>query len=263
MADDVRSLWEANAAAWVEMSRAGYDVYRDLVNTPAFMTMLPEVSGLVGLDLGCGEGHNTRLVGRRGAQVVGVDVAPTFLRAAVGEERADPAGVSYLQADGACLPVGDQAVDFVVAFMSLMDMADASGSLAEAYRVLRPGGFLQFSVLHPLSLVPYRRWISDDDGERVALAVGGYFEGGPLEGTWTFGAAPEEVRRRHQPFRVRYFRRTMSGWLNEVARSGFWLEEVCEPCAGEQTAEAHPKVADTRIAPYFLIIRARRPHAPA
>jgi ubiquinone/menaquinone biosynthesis C-methylase UbiE len=261
VADDVRSLWNANAAAWVEMSRAGYDVYRDLVNTPAFIAMLPEVSGLVGLDLGCGEGHNTRLVSRRGARVVGVDIAPTFLRAALSEERTHPAGISYLQADGACLPIRDQAVDFVVAFMSLMDMANTPGGLAEAYRVLRPGGFLQFSILHPLSLVPYRRWISDDDGERVALAIGGYFEGGPLEETWTFSTAPEEVRRRHQPFRVRYFRRTMSGWLNVVARAGFSLEEVCEPCADEQTAEAHPEVADTRIVPYFLTLRARRPLA--
>ena len=258
MTGDIGSLWEANAAAWVEMSRAGYDVYRDLVNTPAFLTMLPEVSGLVGLDLGCGEGHNTRLVSRRGAQVVGVDIAPTFLRAALSEEPADPEGIGYVLADGARLPVRGQAVDFVVAFMSLMDVENPAGALAEAYRVLRPGGFIQFSILHPLSLVPYRRWISDDDGERVALAIGGYFEGGLLEETWTFGAAPEEVRRRHRPFRARYVRRTISGWLNEVARAGFSLEEVCEPLADEQTALAHPEVADTRIAPYFLILRARR-----
>jgi SAM-dependent methyltransferase len=261
VADDIRSLWDANAEAWVEMSRAGYDVYRDLVNTPAFMTMLPEVSGLVGLDLGCGEGHNTRLVSRQGARVVGVDIAPTFLRAALSEEQADPLGIGYLLADGACLPLRDQAVDFVVAFMSLMDMADAAGALAETYRVLRPGGFLQFSILHPLSLVPYRRWISED-GQRVALAIGGYFDGGSLEETWTFNAAPEEVRRRHQPFRARYSRRTISGWLNEVARAGFWLEHLCEPWADAQTAAAHPEVADTRIAPYFLLIRARRPHEP-
>jgi hypothetical protein len=33
---DTRKLWNANAAAWTELSRAGFDVYRDLVNTPAF-----------------------------------------------------------------------------------------------------------------------------------------------------------------------------------------------------------------------------------
>jgi hypothetical protein len=102
VADDVKSLWEANAPAWVEPSRAGYDVYRDLVNTPAFMAMLPKVSGLVGLDLGCGEGHDTRLVAEKGAPMLGADIAPMFLRAAL-EERVDPAGICYLLADGARL----------------------------------------------------------------------------------------------------------------------------------------------------------------
>jgi hypothetical protein len=35
---DTRKLWNANAAAWTELSRAGFDVCRDLVNTPAFFT---------------------------------------------------------------------------------------------------------------------------------------------------------------------------------------------------------------------------------
>ena len=38
---DTRSEWEANAPAWIEMSRAGADRYRDLVNTPAFLDALP------------------------------------------------------------------------------------------------------------------------------------------------------------------------------------------------------------------------------
>ncbi len=42
------------------MARAGYDFYRDQFNTPAFLDLLPEVRGLHGLDVGCGEGYNTR-----------------------------------------------------------------------------------------------------------------------------------------------------------------------------------------------------------
>ena len=37
--------------------------------------MLPDVRGLLGLDIGCGEGHNTRLLAGRGARVVAVDIA--------------------------------------------------------------------------------------------------------------------------------------------------------------------------------------------
>ncbi|HEY5119633.1 MAG TPA: hypothetical protein VII90_09265, partial [Anaerolineales bacterium] len=59
---DVKRYWEGNADAWTKLSRRGYDVYRDHLNTPAFFTMLPDVKGLSGLDIGCGEGNNTRLL---------------------------------------------------------------------------------------------------------------------------------------------------------------------------------------------------------
>jgi putative hydrolase of the HAD superfamily len=78
--EEVGRYWEGNAEAWTKLSRAGYDVYRDYLNTPAFLEMLPDVAGLRGLDIGCGEGHDTRQVAGRGASVTGLDIAPTFHR---------------------------------------------------------------------------------------------------------------------------------------------------------------------------------------
>jgi SAM-dependent methyltransferase len=258
--DDMAALWEANAPAWIELSRLGADVYRDLVNTPAFLAMLPNVEGLVGVDLGCGEGHNTRLVRDRGARMIGIDISPTFLRAAYEEERAAAQPVAYLLSSGHGLPLRDRSVDFAVGFMSLMDMSDPPQVMLEAGRVLRPGGFLQFSICHPATSVPIRSWVHDGTtGERSSLVVGGYFEDGPLEDSWFFSAAPEDLRDRHDPFRIRHTQMTLSGWLNAVISSGLVVEEVDEPHADEPTATAHPEVADTRIVPYFLIVRARRP----
>jgi hypothetical protein len=37
------------------------------------------------------------------------------------------------------------------------------------------------------------------------------------------------------------------------------IEAVDEPHADDKTAHEHPEVADTRIAPYFLVLRARKP----
>jgi trans-aconitate methyltransferase len=60
--EEAGRYWNGTADAWTELARAGYDVYRDHLNTPAFFASLPDVSGLCGLDIGCGEGHNTRLL---------------------------------------------------------------------------------------------------------------------------------------------------------------------------------------------------------
>ena len=89
-AREVAKYWEANAENWTRFSRAGHDVYRDAVNTPAFLAMLPPVDGLAGLDIGCGEGANTRLLARRGARMHAIDVAPTFIRNAQAEEEREP-----------------------------------------------------------------------------------------------------------------------------------------------------------------------------
>ncbi len=41
-------MWDANADAWTKLARAGYDVYRDHLNTPAFLAMLPDVAACGG-----------------------------------------------------------------------------------------------------------------------------------------------------------------------------------------------------------------------
>ncbi len=64
-----RPLLERKRRCLDPVARAGYDVFRDHLNTPAFFALLPDVAGLSGLDIGCGEGHNTRLLARRGARV--------------------------------------------------------------------------------------------------------------------------------------------------------------------------------------------------
>jgi len=103
------------------------------------------------------------------------------------------------------------------------------------------------------------RWMNDESGARQGRVVGDYFYEGPLTETWSFGNAPAELRERYEPFTITYARRTFAGWLSAVLASGLIIEAATEPCADQQTAAAHPEVADTRIAPYFLIVRARKP----
>lgn len=257
--DDPRDLWEANASTWIELSRAGYDVCRDLVNTPAFLAMLPEVDGLRGLDVGCGEGHNTRLLAERGAEMVALDVAPTFVRAGAEVERREPAGIDYAFGDAHELPFGEASFDFVSAFMSLMDVADPEHALREIARVLRPGGFAQCSVLHPVMSTRERRWLRTPSGEKEAFAFADYFYEGPVTESWIFSAAPEELREARRPFTITYARRTLAGWFNALIDAGLVIEAVDEPHVDAETARRHPEVAGMDMAPLSLLVRASKP----
>jgi ubiquinone/menaquinone biosynthesis C-methylase UbiE len=145
------AMWDGNAEAWTKLARQGYDVCRDYINTPAFLAMLPEVAALSGLDIGCGEGHNTRLLARRGASMSAVDISPKFVELAREEEQKERLGIAYRVASAVELPFADEAFDFAVAFMSLMDMPDLDPVLREAFRVVKAGGFLQFSITPPCS----------------------------------------------------------------------------------------------------------------
>ncbi len=259
-ASDVAAHWESNAETWTIYSRAGYDKYRDALNTPAFLEMLPPVAGLEGLDLGCGEGTNTRAVARLGARMTGLDIAPTFVRHAREMEAREPLGIDYVLRDGQSIDFPDASFDFVTAFMSLMDMADQQSVLKGIERVLRPRGFLQFSILHPCFVPPTRKNIRNEAGEAVAVQIADYFDetAGRIE-RWLFSAIPAEERAGLTPFSIPRFHRTLTSWVSMIVGAGLAIEAFGEPMASSEMALTEPVVADTRIAPIFLHVRARKP----
>ncbi len=257
---DVGKLWDANAEAWTRLAREGYDVYRDHLNTPAFFDMLPEVTGLGGLDIGCGEGHNTRLLAQRGASLKAIDISEVFIGHAQRAEREMPLGIDYRVASALDLPFADGTFDFATGFMSFMDIPDTPRMLAEAFRVLQPGGFLQFSILHPCFDTPHRRNLRDAEGTTYAIEVGGYFD--TLRGEiaeWIFVAAPEEVRRGLSNFKIPRFTRTVSQWLNLLMEAGFVLERVEEPRPSDAVVAVRPDLQDAQVVAYFLHVRGRKP----
>jgi ubiquinone/menaquinone biosynthesis C-methylase UbiE len=169
--EEVGRFWDGNADAWTELARAGYDVYRDYLKTPAFFASLPDVAGLVGLDFGCGEDQNTRLLADRGARMTAVDISERFIAHARQVEAENPKGINYRVASAVDLPFAEATLDFAKAFMSLMDVPETGRVLSEAYRVLKPGGFLQFSICHPCFDTPHRRLLRDAGGRAYAVEV--------------------------------------------------------------------------------------------
>jgi SAM-dependent methyltransferase len=257
---EVGRYWDENADTWVELERAGYNVAREYVNNPAFLEMLPDVQGLLGLDIGCGPAHTTRLVAERAGRIIGLDISQRFLWYAAEYERQDPRGIRFTRASAVELPFRDASFDFVIGTMSFMDIPETERLIAEVYRVMRPAGFLQFSILHPcFTQVKNYAWVRDADGRKVAFQVADYWdqEQGDVE-EWTFGAAPPEVRERVRPFRIPRFYRTLEEWLNLPLRAGLVLDHVCEPRVTKQRLQERPDLYDTEIVPWFILFRWRK-----
>ena len=110
--------------------------------------LLAEAVRLVGvraLDVGCGDGGLLRWLARRGADAIGLDPDPAQLARAATAVRP----TVLVRADAERLPFRPAAFDLVLLFNSLHHVAAPAQGLAEATRVLRPGGDLV--VVEPLA----------------------------------------------------------------------------------------------------------------
>ncbi|MGQ0736869.1 MAG: class I SAM-dependent methyltransferase [Acidobacteriota bacterium] len=113
------------------------------VEQAAVLDLLPDMEGLTALDAGCGTGRYTHLLLERGARrVVGVDRSAAMLDRSV-------AGLIRLRADLAALSLRDESFDVIVSGLALADVADLPKVVHEWARVLRPGGVVVMSTLHP------------------------------------------------------------------------------------------------------------------
>jgi demethylmenaquinone methyltransferase/2-methoxy-6-polyprenyl-1,4-benzoquinol methylase len=90
------------------------------------------------IDLGCGTGAMCELAARTGARVVGLDRAARMLERA----RARRVGAALLRADAARLPLRERCATVVTTAFTLRNVVSISDLLAEAARILRPGGRL-------------------------------------------------------------------------------------------------------------------------
>jgi len=117
------------------------------VGNPFLMEQLPD--GATVIDLGSGAGMDCLLAGRRvgsAGRVIGIDMTDAMLdRARRGATEARLAQVRFEKADITALPVQPESVDIVISNGVINLLPDKTGVFSELYRVVRPGGRLQFA----------------------------------------------------------------------------------------------------------------------
>ena len=134
------SLWSERAADWADVMEGwngwGVPVYRHVLER------VPVGPSTDLLDVGCGAGRFARVAADRGANVSGLDATEALL--AFARERVRSG--DFREGDLESLPWPDACFDVVTGFNSFFIATDLTAALAEARRVLRPGGRLAMSV---------------------------------------------------------------------------------------------------------------------
>jgi SAM-dependent methyltransferase len=238
---DLRRAWDENAPGFIAWAREpDHDSYwrfhRDL-----FLELVPP-PGRRTLDLGCGEGRLSRDLRKLGHEVAGVDASPTMVAAA---QQAAPE-IDVLLADAAALPFGDGSFDCVVAFMSLQDVDDFEGAIAEGARVLQPGGRLCLAIVHPLNSA------GRFEGEQIDspfVVRGSYLDRSYYSDNVVRDGLEVTFASEHRP---------LDAYTEALASAGFVIERLREPPLPEHGLTSAHSRRWQRV-PLFLHIRALKP----
>lgn len=121
---------------------------------PPFIEMLDQYLGAMGidraasvLDMGCGTGFAARRIAARpgfSGRITGVDLSDYFVAAAarIASEEGVGGKIDFMAGDTHDLALADGAFDAVVAHTLFSHLDDPVRVLAEAARLVRPGGLL-------------------------------------------------------------------------------------------------------------------------
>ena len=161
------------------------------------LALLPEVRGQTVLDAGCGTGRYLSELGDRGARVIGIDLSPAML------DRARDLTQRLARADIRAMPFAAMSIDLVVCGLALGDVAELELALSEIARVLRPGGRVIYSVVHPAG--ESAGWVRTFESEGRQWAVSGFWH-------------------------------SLDRHRQACAAAGFTIDEWCEPEIEDQRA---------------------------
>jgi ubiquinone/menaquinone biosynthesis C-methylase UbiE len=179
-------------AAWSER----YDTMPNgLVDTeqPVMESIVSSLAPGNTLDAGCGTGRLTALLTEAGHRVMGIDPSAQMLAIAAKKV----AGATFALGDLRAIPLRDGSVDLAVCGLSLTHLHDLGPPIAELARVVRAGGHVVLSDIHPVAVATGgQAFFTTEEGRRVVARNAVHW---PSSYVRAFAAAGLEIERMEEP----------------------------------------------------------------
>ncbi|BDG60230.1 class I SAM-dependent methyltransferase [Caldinitratiruptor microaerophilus] len=187
------ALFDAIAGSYDDWYRTPLGAYADRVEKEIVLDLAAPSSGETAVDLGCGTGQYALALAARGLRVTGVDISARMLDRARARAEETGLAVRWVEADVREVPLPSAAFDLATMVTVLEFVPEPERAVAEALRLLRPGGRLVAAVLGEGS-----GWarLYREEAERAPDSVFAHARFFTADGlARLLGIAPSEVRK--------------------------------------------------------------------
>jgi SAM-dependent methyltransferase len=224
-----RASWDRNAVEYEAPGRRNWESaepHWGIWNVPeAQLHVLPDVSGLDVVELGCGTGYVSAWLARRGARPVGIDNSAVQLANARRFQREFGLDFPLIHANAEEAPLAGERFDLAISEYGASIWCDPYRWIPEAARLLRPGGRLIFLVNGTLLMLTMPDLVAD--GPATDRLVRDYF--GIHRFEWPDDQAIE--------FHLGY-----GDWIRLLRANGFDVEDLLEVRPPEGSTTRYPFV---------------------
>ncbi len=159
-----RASWDTDAPNWIERGRSSWasdEPHWGIWGNPeSDLHVLPDVSGLDVVELGCGTAYVSAWLARRGARVVGLDNSSQQLATARVLQEEFDLRFPLVHANAERAPLADGSFDLAISEYGAAIWCDPFRWIPEAGRILRPDGRLVFIAGAALMMLCFP---TDDD----------------------------------------------------------------------------------------------------
>ena len=213
------------------------NIYNALFERPSTLSLLDNVKGKDVIDMGCGSGvYAEWLIKQSVNRLTCVDVSEQMI--SLIKKNLGTKVNAYKQDISFGLPYeNNNSADVILSPLVLHYIENLKPVFESVYRVLKPGGYMVFSMHHPFTDFKYSQ-------------SSHYFERESIEEEWdTIGF----------PVSVRFYRRSLTEISEAITSSGLMISKISEGTLDEKAKQINQKIYSyLKNNPNFIFIRCEK-----